>query len=563
MLVQNRYHILSELGSGGFGNTFLAEDTHLPSNRRCAIKQLKPIAHTERYQERQRRFQREAVILEKLGEESQGQIPKLYAYFVEGEYFYLVQEWIDGETLREKVEREGSLNESEVREIVIGLLRVLDYTHSQNIIHRDIKPENVMLRKQGGKPVLIDFGLVKEVVNVDAQGNPTSSMFVGTRVYMALEQAAGKPTYSSDIYSLGLTAIYLLTGIDPKHDSFTGNLIWRGNAANVSPGFAEILEKAAESYVRDRYKTAQEMLDALQANGDSLKWMVYSFNTVKVDSVGQVIEQYSKQARCFVEDLGNGVSLDMVEIPGGEFLMGSSEADAEEYRRDMEQYNVSTSDARERSLSETPRHRVTVSGFFIGKYQVTQAQWQAVMGNNPSHFKGENLPVENVSWDDAVEFCQRLSKQTGRQYRLPSEAEWEYACRAGSVTAFAFGETITPLLVNYDGSYPYGSAPKGEYRGKTIEVGNLGIANRFGLYDMHGNVWERCLDVWHDNYEGAPVDGSAWESGGDATLHVVRGGSWYSNGSLCRSAIRNRVRMDTRLSTFGFRVVVATARTQS
>ncbi|MFM6071877.1 MAG: formylglycine-generating enzyme family protein, partial [Dolichospermum sp.] len=168
-----------------------------------------------------------------------------------------------------------------------------------------------------------------------------------------------------------------------------------------------------------------------------------------------------------------------------------------------------------------PQHEVTIKPFSMGKYPITQAQWQAVaalpqvnqeLKPNPSRFKGAKRPVERVSWHDAVEFCARLSNHSQRPYRLPSEAEWEYACRAGTITPFHFGETITTELANYNGNNTYGDGPKGVYRGETTEVGSFKIANEFGLYDMHGNVWEWCQDDWHNNYEGAPTDGSAWIS---------------------------------------------------
>lgn len=177
------------------------------------------------------------------------------------------------------------------------------------------------------------------------------------------------------------------------------------------------------------------------------------------------------------------------------------------------------------------------------------------MGNNPSHFQGSDRPVERVSWNDAVEFCHKLSQRTGQRYRLPSEAEWEYACRAGTATPFHFGETITPDLVNYDGNYPYGEAAKGKYRGETTPVGSFGVANAFGLYDMHGNVWEWCQDVWHENYNGAPTDGRVWESGEDSSRRRLRGGSWFSIARNCRSADRNRNASEIRSGIIGFRVV--------
>jgi formylglycine-generating enzyme required for sulfatase activity len=238
----------------------------------------------------------------------------------------------------------------------------------------------------------------------------------------------------------------------------------------------------------------------------------------------------------FTEDLGNGIKLEMIAIPGGTFLMGSPENEAE------------------RSSNESPQHQVTVPSFFMGKYQLTQAQYQAIMGVNLSAFKGDNRPVENVNWDDAVAFCQKLTQKTGKNYRLPSEAEWEYACRAGTKTPFSFGDNITTDLVNYDGNYPYNSAPKGKYRQETTDVGTF-PPNAFGLYDMHGNVCEWCEDDWHENYINAPKDGSAWNSQSGSVTRLLRGGSWLNLAGHCRSAYRNRFLRDFRCLNYGFRVV--------
>ncbi|GET39491.1 formylglycine-generating enzyme family protein [Microseira wollei] len=240
----------------------------------------------------------------------------------------------------------------------------------------------------------------------------------------------------------------------------------------------------------------------------------FNFDVITVNAKGEEISRRPHSAKFFPEDLGDGVVLEIVYIPGGTFQMGSTERD-----------------------SEQPVHQVTVKPFFIGKYPITQEQWQAVMGNNYSIFKGAKRPVKKVSWQDAVEFCAKLSQKTGKNYRLPSEAEWEYACRAGTTTPFHFGETITPNLVNYNGYYPYGSAPKGLYRKETTPVGSF-LPNAFGLYDMHGNVCEWCSDRWHDNYNGAPCDGSSWETG-ESDYRVRRGGSWDYSAVLCRSAYRS------------------------
>jgi formylglycine-generating enzyme required for sulfatase activity len=274
-------------------------------------------------------------------------------------------------------------------------------------------------------------------------------------------------------------------------------------------------------------------------------------------------------AQCFIEELGNGITLEMVLLRRGSFIMGAPET--EEGSSDWER----------------PQHEVTVPTFFMSKYPVTQAHWRAVaalpqvnreLKSNPSRFKGDNRPVEQVSWYDAIEFCQRLTSHTKRQYRLPSEAEWEYACRAGTTTPFHFGETITTDVANYDGtddkankwSGSYGWGPKGINRQETTEVGSFGVANAFGLYDMHGNVWEWCLDDWHDNYEGAPTNGSPWFNDDNDNfsqkqgIAVLRGGSWLYNPVLCRSASRyngNRAERDLIFRNIGFRVVCAFGRT--
>ena len=272
--------------------------------------------------------------------------------------------------------------------------------------------------------------------------------------------------------------------------------------------------------------------------GQSPKYIAVQFETVTVDKKGQVIKRDSnKQAKFFKEDLGNGITLDMVEIIGGSFNMGSPPGENRQ------------------SPTEEPQHAVKVSAFFIGKFEVTQEQYQQIMGSNPSYFKGAKRPVERVSWNHVVDFCNKLSQKTGRKYRLPSEAEWEYACRAGTTTPFHFGETITTELANYNGNYTYASEPEGKYRQKTTEVGSF-PPNAFGLYDMHGNVWEWCQDTWHNDYKEAPSDGSAWIDN-DNQIGSLRGGSWAFDPGYCRSALRLEGARGIGSSHVGFRVVVA------
>ncbi|NES78087.1 MULTISPECIES: formylglycine-generating enzyme family protein [Okeania] len=276
------------------------------------------------------------------------------------------------------------------------------------------------------------------------------------------------------------------------------------------------------------------------------------------------IRKKRQQAEYYIEDLGNNVELAMVKIPEGKFLMGSPEDELERWSR------------------ESPQHEVTVPEFYMGRYPITQGQWKTVvettekierdLDSDPSRFKDDyenykrwSRPVEKVSWLDAKEFCARLSQNTGREYRLPSEAEWEYACRARTTTPFHFGETITTNLANYCGidreinqntdSGSYGRGPKGEHREQTTPVGYFKVANLFGLYDMHGNVFEWCEDYWQDNYQDAPNDGRAWLSGNQNTTKVLRGGSWYDLPRRCRSAYRSYYLPSVTLDLIGFRVL--------
>jgi len=249
-----------------------------------------------------------------------------------------------------------------------------------------------------------------------------------------------------------------------------------------------------------------------------------------------------EERRSFAVELGNGVLLEMVAIPGGTFWMGSPDGEG--------------------SDAERPCHHVTIAPFWIGEFVVTQSQYESVIGGNPSRFIGANRPVEEVSWNDAVEFCQELSAKAKRQFRLPSEAEWEYACRAGTTTPFYFGETISTDQANYNGQYIYGSGKKGEYRQKTTNIRSF-PPNAFGLCDMHGNVWQWCLDHWHKSYEGAPTDGSAWIDQGskEAAKRLVRGGSWYDSPKSCRSAHRNYGDSHDTFNYLGFRIVCSSPRT--
>jgi formylglycine-generating enzyme required for sulfatase activity len=310
---------------------------------------------------------------------------------------------------------------------------------------------------------------------------------------------------------------------------------------------AKELRQQQEAFAQQQQ---QEETKKRQEEEQNFSLQRFEFDVITVDKKGEENSRTRKSASFFIEDLGNGIGLEIVYIPAGTYLMGSPEGKGHG--------------------DEHPQHSVSVPPYLMGKYQITQAQWRIVaayppeareLNPNPAKFSGDNRPVEQVSWEDAKEFCSRLSKKTGREYRLPSEAEWEYACRAGTTTDFYFGDTLTPKLARCKSNL--GMALLTIFSGETAPVGSY-PPNAFGLYDMHGNVSEWCEDDWHSNYEGyegnPPVDGSAWKSNEDSAK-ILRGGSWNDNSALCRSAIRFCYGRDDRSYDYGFRVVCEVGRT--
>ncbi|MCX5933352.1 MAG: formylglycine-generating enzyme family protein [Pseudanabaena sp. LacPavin_0818_WC45_MAG_42_6] len=253
-----------------------------------------------------------------------------------------------------------------------------------------------------------------------------------------------------------------------------------------------------------------------------------------------------KLSQVFSEYLGVDNFLELVHIPEGKFVMGTAHNE-------------------EGYASERPSQLVKVSSFYLGKFPITQRQWQAVaklpeisipLNPDSSHFKNEVAPVENISWVDAIEFCDRLSKLTGRNYRLPSEAEWEYACLGGKSTRYYFGDKISSDFANYDGRFQYESEASVKYRDKTTPVGTFS-PNNFGLYDMHGNVWEWCADPWHKDYRGRPTNASVWDLGGDPQYRVLRGGSWNHDAWECRATNRRKDPFVNWYNYYGFRIALS------
>ncbi|NEQ83981.1 MAG: formylglycine-generating enzyme family protein [Moorea sp. SIO2I5] len=397
-------------------------------------------------------------------------------------------------------------------------------------------------------------GLLQSITPVDQDSNPDYIEYdfkPGVR-----ELLVDSVPISKTVSVIDKVSEFVANQLGLSVQDFEGRLLTPATASNdwLEPKIrpfahlkAQVLKRLGGEYAR----LAEQLLISetpTSANPSELKQ--FSFEVVTVNPRGKIIKRESQQADYFTQDLGKGVDLEMVYIPAGSFLMGSPETEKH-------------SDDRER-----PQHQVNIQPFFLGKYQVTHAQWRAVaklpkikrdLKSHPSYFKGKNRPVDGVNWYDAVEFCDRLSDYTGTEYRLPSEAEWEYACRAGTTTPFHYGETITSRLANYRASNTYAEEAEGEYPGETTPVGRF-TPNGFGLYDMHGNLWEWCADPIHENYEGAPTDGSVWVSH-NHNDYLMRGGSCYSYPWLCRSASRIDYNRDDINYAVGFRVARGVGRT--
>lgn len=546
-LQNGKFTIQKVLGGGGFGITYSAIDTN--TNNIVAIKTLNPIHQSKPdFEKQQVKFVQEAF---RLVQCSHPHIVKVYEVINENGLWGMVMEYIQGQDLAVYISQRGKLSEVEALKYINQIGTALEYIHQQGMLHRDVKPNNIVLRQSQQEAVLIDFGLAREF-NLNQTGSMTNSKTEG---YAPIEQyeRRGKFGAYTDVYALAATLYALLTGETPLPANFRQTGIPLPSPKQRNPNISDrvndgiIKGMGLEPY--ERTQTVWEWLELVMPSQVkfSIPTQKFKFEYAKIDKNLKIIK-YPGEAERSIEDLGNGVTLEMIKIPGGSFIMGAPK-DEEKSRH-----------------NERPQHKVNIKPFFMGKYQVTQEQYQVITGKNPSRFQGKNLPVERVNWYNAVKFCEQLSKLTGKQYRLPSEAEWEYACRAGTTTPFHFGKTITTDLDNYHGNYTYANAPKGKYREQTIDVGSF-PANSFGLYDMHGNVWEWCLDDWHSNYQGAPIDGSAWfddnnnlsQKSGKACL---RGGSWDDFPEACRSAFRsNYASRDYNYDLIGFRVACGVGRT--
>jgi formylglycine-generating enzyme required for sulfatase activity len=602
-LRQGTYRIERVLGQGGFGITYLATDLSL--ERLVAVKEFFPKDFCDRdastshvtlgtkgseefILKMKTKFLKEARNIAKLNHPG---IIKIHAAFEENNTAYYVMEYIDGGSLSEKVKSGGPLSEVKALEYIRKIGQALEYVHARKINHLDVKPANVMVRQEDDEPVLIDFGLSKQY---DSEGNQTSTTPTGiSHGYAPIEQynAGGVKEFSpqADVYSLGATLYYLLSGVVPPQatmliaDSLTFPQI-------ISPYLVSVISKAMSPNKNARYATVQAFLEDLSAtsskrNVDMGEEKQDSDESTKINEGAQKKEEPSVQPEpvkvptlktqryvlrpqpqpkknlvgiligvlavialvviVLVSKIGgsnqtagvnsdgrndvsvqvadgtsytvSGVTFEMIDVEGGNFNMGGNDSEAYDY--------------------EKPVHSEYVSSFQIGKTEVTQALWKAVMGNNPSYFKGDNLPVENVSWNDCKDFIRKLNSMTGKNFRLPTEAEWEYAARGGNRSRG----------YKYSGSNSIGEvAWYGNNSSNTTHAVATKAPNELGIYDMSGNVWEWTSDLWSDNYN----------SSRSGSRRVSRGGSWINDARFCRVSCRGYGGPTLSFSSLGFRLAL-------
>jgi eukaryotic-like serine/threonine-protein kinase len=578
-----RYRIIKRLGAGGMGSVYLAEDTQL--GRQVALKV--PHFGPEDGPEARQRFFREASIAATL--DHVYLCPVYDAGEVDGLWF-LTMAYIEGKTLAETISEAGMPARPAaalMRKLALGLQEA----HAKGVVHRDLKPANIMLKEtgQGREPVIVDFGLARRDDAGELRVTKVGQV-MGTLGYMAPEQIRGDPEAigpACDIYALGVILYELLTGELPFRGTglaVAGQILTQeppplvALRPDIAPQLEAICQRAMAKQVEDRYASMGMLATAL---GDYLRCSSPSATSSQpspaqrhrpegaapwvrpalvagvlllalivaggtggfkakdkdgvivappVSSPEPVPAPAPEEAP---KEITNTIGMKLVLIPAGEFLMGAPDSDKEAHK------------------NARPQHRVRITRpFYLGAHEVTQGQYRAVTGTSPSIFEGsDDLPVENVSWNDAIAFCTLLSEREGAGYRLPTEAEWEYACRAGSTSRYSFGDDASILgrFVWYSGNSGNTSHPVGRKQ-----------SNAWGLYDMHGNVWEWCSD-WHGEYFYRRSPGTDPLGPKQAAIRVRRGGDWRAIPRDCQAAIRGGDAPGDRGDSLGFRL----ARVQS
>jgi len=507
--IDKRYKVIKKLGQGSFGAVYKVYDRELEIEK--ALKIIPEAISNDK--EAMKSLRKEASIMAKLNHTN---IVHIYDFHYSGDIKYIDMEYVEGESLADiKTERpDKKFTEEEVKQYAVQILEGLNYAHKKSVIHKDIKPQNIMLDKSG-KIRIMDFGIAESVQGSMSRLENTGSS--GTLVYMSPEQIRGKDVgKEADIYSLGATIYELLSGNPPFHQGDITYQIINEKPEKIE-GISEqmniILQKCLKKDMKERYSNCEELKKALLNKGIAKDEVIVKENSKTKPKT--IINEYAGE---------------MIFVKGGTFSMGSNDGDGD----------------------EKPLHTVTVDDFYIGKYEVTQKQWKEIMGNNPSYFIGDNLPVEQVSWNDVQEFIKKLNQKTVQNYGLLTEAEWEYAARGGLKTIHESSQT------KYAGSNNIGDVAWYKNscckRKSSPDYGTHAVGtkqpNELGIYDMSGNVFEWCNDRY-----GSYSTGSQNNPQGASGYRLVgRGGSWSCDAGFCRVTNRNYWYSGNSNNSLGFRL---------
>ena len=572
-LVLGSYIVLERLGEGGMGQVFTAR--HRGLGQVVALK----LIHKDRLGNPQavKRFHREIQVAGKLNHPN---IVRAYDADQTGPTHFFTMECVEGTDLNKLVKEKGRLPVERACEYIRQAALGLQHAHERGLVHRDIKPHNLLLAKDGTIKIL-DMGLARMQTDDDTSTLTKEGSVVGTLDYVSPEQAMNSHTVDirADLYSLGCTFYCLLTGQVPfpggsameklSNHAFHTPTPVEQLRPDIPPGVAAIVRKLMAKKPDERFQTPGELAAALvkgpAASAGARKEpkrhrLVLLAGAVAVAGIGLLLALFwrsraetstspTEAKRVIV----NSIGMELAYIPPGKFMMGSTAEEIERLKKEPHSNEPGVS-----VQAEGPQHEVRITkGFHLGVYEVKQSEYQKVMGRNPSAFKGPDYPVEMVNWDEAVEFCKKLSelpdeKKARRVYRLPTEAEWEYTCRAGTATVFHSGNSLSAKQANFNGNSPFGSAEKGQNLGKTTKVGSY-PPNAWSLYDMHGNVSEWTLDGPRNFTPNTVDDPRGPETAGGSRM--MRGGSWLHDAWNCRSAQRQEFRSAHRYNNLGFRVV--------
>ena len=524
-----KYRIIKKLGQGGFGITYLAENTLLEG--KVAIKEfffkeycerddatchvtIPTTGNREIVERFKQKFIKEAKTIFRLNHPN---IVRIHDVFEENDTAYYVMDYIEGESLGDMVKRRGAIPEAEALGYVKDAASALEYIHSKNINHLDINPDNLMKRKEDGRIIVIDFGVTKQYAAVISEGSTPECIshdYSPVELYRKNREQTFSP--QSDVYALAATLFKLLTGNTPPEAIEVlgeGLPVAELQEMHISRSVISAIAMAMKGR-HERTQTIAEFVSNLENRANKSKKPVFKSGwlwavVIAVAIVALWLMVPSQKSESPKASYSNGIltvndiKYNMVWVEGGTFRMGATSEQG--------------SDA---------AHSVTLSGYYIGKTEVTQALWKAVMGSNPSDFEGDDLPVECVSWDDCQEFIEKLNYLTGQNFRLPTEAEWEFACRGGN----------NSLGYEYSGSdYIDDVAWNGDNSGEKTHLVATKLPNELGIHDMSGNVWEWCSD-WYGDYSSGALTNPNGPN--DGVSRVGRGGCWYYDELSCRSSYR-------------------------